>query len=301
MSLAPTVYYVLWIFSLILQPVIAYVMVRRKASKEFSFFFYFIVFESINSIANFAVYTWGHGITVAYSRVYWSCEAVGSLLGFLVIYEVFDNTFRPFAALRDFSRVIFRWATVLLVVVAVVMASSTHAAQNVSAAWRCILGILAIQRGVFLIQGGLLLFLLMYSSRLGMRWQQQSFGIALGLGFSASAHLILNSLQAQLGMAWLPMKDMLMIICDDMTIVLWAAYVLFPETARVTEQAQFEPKPILQRWNHVLSGGEEAVNGGTFIPSMERMVDRVMASQARQSYTELSAPSERRNNNSLIV
>jgi hypothetical protein len=94
---------------------------------------------------------------------------------------------------------------------------------------------------------------------------------------------------------------MLTIICDNVTLVVWAAYVFFPEPARVTEQAQFEPKPILQRWNHVLSGGEEAINGGTFIPSMERMVDRVMASQARQSYTEISAPSERRHNNSLIV
>ena len=299
--MSPAVYYALWILSLVLQPVIAFVLVRRKLNREFSYFFYYLVFESLEMVIGTVLYRWGHGLTPAYNTFYWSCEAIGALLGFVVVFEVFDNTFRAFAALRDFSRVIFRWATVLLVVVAVVMASSTHAAQNVSAAWRCVLGILAIQRGVFLIQGGLLLFLLMYSSRLGMRWQQQSFGIALGLGFNACVHLTLLSLETQLGVSWRPMYNMLTMVCDNMTLVLWAAYVFFPESARVTEQAQFEPKPILQRWNQVLSGGEEAINGGTFIPSMERMVDRVMASQARQSYTELSAPSERRNNNSLIV
>ena len=193
------------------------------------------------------------------------------MLGFAVIYEIFDNTFRPFAALRDFSRVIFQWACIVLLLVAIVMAMTSASSR----AYRVTLAILAIERGVLLVQGGLLLFLLMYSSRLGTTWKHHSFGIALGLGFSASAHLILNSLRAQLGISWHPTYSTLLIICDNVAVLTWAVYIFSPEPARVTEAAQYEPKPVLQRWNQVLAG-EDSLSG-TFIPNMERIVDRVMA------------------------
>lgn len=299
MSLAPKLYYVLWILILIVQPAIVYVMARRKLLKEFPFFFHYIIFQVLSNLGVFAVYHYGN--KTAYFFTFWGCTAVGAVLGFAVIYEIFDSTFRPFAALRDFSRLMFRWAGVLLLVVGTVMAF-TSSTDHLSSAARCILGIMAVERGVMLVQGGLLLFLLMYSSRLGMTWQNQGFGIGLGLGFSACAHLILNSLRVKLGPSWIPMYDMLLMLCDNVVVATWAAYMFSAEPARVTEQAQFTPKPVLQRWNHVLAGGEESINGGTFIPSMERIVDRVMASQTRQSYApELTAPAERSRGGSLTV
>ncbi len=270
---ASKLYYVLWIMPVILQSAISWAMVRSKLRGEFPFFFNYTVFQVLSSIGLFVVFLLRNKLVYFYA--YWACAAVGALLGFAIIYEIFDNAFRPFAALRDFSRVIFRWACLVLLVVAVVMAINSASAQ----AYRITLGILAVERGVLLIQGGLLLFLLMYSSRLGMTWQHHSFGVALGLGFYASAHLILNSLRAQLGLSWHPTYSMLLMICYNLAVATWFAYMFCPEPARVTEAAQFAPKPILQRWNHVLSGEESEELGGTFIPSMERIVDRVMASK----------------------
>jgi hypothetical protein len=197
---------------------------------------------------------------------------LSALLEFAVIYEIFDYAFRSFAALRDFSRIVFYWAGLLLLLVALVM-GLTSTAGNVHE--RVTLGILSVERGVLLIQGGLLLFLLMYASRLGLSWKHHGFGIALGLGFSASAHLILNSLRSQLGPSWNPVYNMLLVICYNLAVLTWCAYLFSPEPARVTEAAQYEPKPILQRWNQVLAGEDSL--GGTFIPNMERIVDRVMA------------------------
>jgi hypothetical protein len=269
MSLAPKLYYLFWILPIIIQSAIAWLMVRRGLRREFPFFFHYVSFQALSSTSLFVVFHLRNNLIYFYFS--WACAALGAMLGFAVIYEIFDNAFRPFVALRDFSRVIFRWACVVLLVVAVVMAI-TSASGNTN---RVTLGILAIERGVLLIQGGLLLFLLMYSSRLGMTWKHHGFGIALGFGFNASAHLILNSLRTQLGPSWHPMYNMLLIVCYNVAVMMWASYMFLPEPARVTEAAQFTPKPVLQRWNQVLAGEDSL--GGTFIPNMERIVDRVMS------------------------
>jgi hypothetical protein len=267
---APGFYYILWIVPVILQAAMALAMVRGKLREQFPFFFYYLVLQFLSSSILFVLFRLKNYPVYFYS--YWSFAALRAALGFAVIREIFDNTFRPFAALRDFSRIIFRWAALILSMMVGVMIV-TAASPGSS---RVIFGILTVERGALLVQSGLLLFLLMYSSRLGITWKHHSFGIGLGLGFNASAHLILSSLLTKLGSSWRPTHDMLGSVCYNVAVLTWLAYVLLPEPARVTEAAQYEPKPVLQRWNQVLAG-EDSLGSGTFIPSMERIVDRVMA------------------------
>src|SRR5260370_41727185 len=118
------------------------------------------------------------------------------MLGFVVIHEVFNTAFRPFVALRDLSGIIFRWACIVLLVIAIVMAITSGSLYHLPQE------ILAVERGVFLMQGGLLLFLLMYSSRLGMTWKQHGFVISLGLGVNASSHLVLKILGPKMVPGW---------------------------------------------------------------------------------------------------
>jgi hypothetical protein len=267
-------YDILWMVSIAFQSSIIYVMVRRKLRAEFSFFFYYTLFQVVSNGSLFFVFRFSS--KMAYFYVYWVYAAVSALLSFCAIHEVFDNAFRPYAALRDLASILFRWAAVVLLVVATVMAITSPSSNST----RLTLGILTVERGVLLIQGGLLLFPLMYSSRLGMSWKHHSFGIALGFGFYAATHLILNSLRIQQGPSWHPTYNLLLSICYNVAVLTWATYMFAPEPARVTEAAQYEPKPVLQRWNQVLAG--EDSTSGTFIPSMERIVDRVMARRHHQ-------------------
>jgi hypothetical protein len=273
MSSAPMFYYFLWAFSVIVQVSIACVMARRKLREEFPFFFYYSLFQALNNFGLLFVFHFSNKTFYFYS--YWICAAVTVVLSFCVIREIFENAFRPFAALRDLASILFRWAAAVLLMVATVMSMTSPSSSGA----RITLGILTVERGVLLIQAGLLLFLLMYSSRLGMGWKHQGFGIALGFGFYAATHLILNSLRIQRGFQWHPTYNLLLSLCYNIAVFTWAVYIFSPEPARVTEAAQYAPKPILQRWNHVLSGEESEEMGGTFIPSMERIVDRVLASK----------------------
>src|SRR6266568_5480290 len=262
--------YVLWVVPIILQAVLAAAMIRRNLRGQFPFFFHYLVLQFLSSSVLFVLFQLRN--YPVYFYAYWSLAVARAALGFAVIHEIFDNTFRPFAALRDFSRIVFRWAALILaLMVGVMMMTSSSTGSS-----RLIVGILTIERGVLLIQSGLLLFLLMYSSRLGMTWKHHSFGIALGLGFNASVHLILSSWLTRHGTGWSPTYNVLLSVCYNVAVLTWATYMFSPEPARVTEEAQFAPKPVLQRWNQVLAG-EDSLSGGTFIPNMERIVDRVMS------------------------
>src|SRR5205814_590387 len=180
--------YVLCVVSIILQALLAAAMIRRNLRAQFPFFFHYLALQFLSSGVLFVLFQLRNYSVYFYA--YWSLAVVRAALGFVVIHEIFDNTFRSFAALRDFSRIVFRWAALILALMVSVMMMTSSATGSS----RLIVGILTVERGVLLIQSGLLLFLLMYSSRLGMTWKHHSFGIALGLGFNASAHLILSSL-----------------------------------------------------------------------------------------------------------
>ena len=58
---------------------------------------------------------------------YWATTAVSVVLGFKVIHEVFLDVFRPYHTLRDLGSVLFRWAGLVMLMVAGVVAASTQA------------------------------------------------------------------------------------------------------------------------------------------------------------------------------
>src|SRR5437764_7874533 len=108
MTMARIFYYILWVVPIILQVAIAWGMIRRGLRTQFSLFFHYAVFQSLSGSILFVLFHLKH--YPIYFYTYWSCEVVTAVLGFGVIHEIFDNTFRPFVALRDFSRIIFLWA-----------------------------------------------------------------------------------------------------------------------------------------------------------------------------------------------
>src|SRR5205823_3144029 len=123
MSPARTFYYILWIMPIILQAAISCGMIRRKLREQFPLFFHYVLFQSISNGILFVLFHLSYPV---YFYTYWSCGVLTAALGFAVIHEIFDNAFRSFVALRDFSRVIFRWAaSILALMVGVMMMTSS--------------------------------------------------------------------------------------------------------------------------------------------------------------------------------
>jgi len=270
MPLARLAMYALWIVPVLLQIGILIFMLRRNLRQVFPWFFHYTTFQVLSNVILY--YLFHFGIPEQYFYTYWGSDAISAMLGFAVIREIFNNAFGPFDALRDLANIMFKWAALMLVIVAVALASSSRGGSDEA----IFVVVLAIERGVMVIQGGLLLFLLLFSGRLGISWKNHCFGLSLGFGIYASTLLIVESLRSQLGPQWNATCVLLQSSCYAAAVLVWTSYIFSPEPVRAAVESRFEPKPVLQRWNEALRGNLP-VGESAFFTDMEQIVDRVLS------------------------
>ena len=166
-----------------LQAAVAAILWRRKLHKQFPVFFMFLLAQ----VANFAVTfpLWATDRRTVYFGFFWLGEAINAVLGFKVIHEIFVDVFRPYHTLKDLGSLVFKWAGVVMLLVAVVVAFSNSADRN-----PLVLIMTTLQPAVRVAQVGLVLFLLLFSRFLGVSRKQVSFGISLGFGLLAGGSLL---------------------------------------------------------------------------------------------------------------
>src|SRR2546423_7418475 len=166
--------YILWLLAPTFQIALLVLMERRKLREQFPFFFTYTVLQVLNVAVLFTVY---HRLPDSYFDVYWVSTALSIILGFLVIHEVFAYIIRPYPGLRDLGTMLFRWAVLLLFLVA-----GISAAVGAATASEITYHIVNLERAVRLIQCGLLLFVVMTSNYLGLSWKNFGCGVAFGFG-----------------------------------------------------------------------------------------------------------------------
>ena len=171
-------YYALWLAHPTLQLGIGFFMLRRGLLRHFKYFFGYIVTQLASFAIVFPAYVWRSYDAAFY--LYWLTTAISVAFGFLVIHEVFVDVFRFFHTLRDLGTVLFKWAGLVMLLVAGVVSVSTNSTEMTP--W--MQAIITSQRCVRILQVGMILFLLFFAHYLGVSRKQYSFGIALD-----SAHL----------------------------------------------------------------------------------------------------------------
>ena len=104
----------LWIAGSILQFVVTAVLIYRKTWLNFPLFTGYIVFNFIYALVALAT----RARPPVYFYVYWIGEAIGIILGFMVVYEVFQSLFLHHSALRKVAALIFTISSLALVALA---------------------------------------------------------------------------------------------------------------------------------------------------------------------------------------
>jgi hypothetical protein len=271
------VYNALWMIQPVLQLGVAGIMLRRKLHKTFPVFFAYIVSQLPIFCLVFSAYKWGNYEEYFYS--YWICAAISLVLGFKVIHEVFLDVFRPYHALKDLGSVLFKWAAlVMLLIACVVMAASPSAADPVAQA------VLTVQRCVRVIQCGLILFLLLFARYLGVSWKQNSFGIALGFGVFAGVELsaVALGLNDHLAQSTLNLVNT---AAYESAIVVWFIYACKKSSTSVTTVTLLTS----QRWERSLSDLRQPAVSDSLIPMFEGMVDRAFSRTGGNHVLEMKA------------
>jgi hypothetical protein len=259
-------YYTLWIAHPILQLGIGIFMLRRGLLRQFKFFFAYIVTQLASFAIVFPAFVWRSYSAAFY--LYWCTTAISVALGFLVIHEVFVDVFRTFHTLRDLGTVLFKWAGLVMLLVAGVVSVSANSTEM--APW--MQAIVTSQRCVRMIQVGMILFLLVFAHYLGVSRKQHSFGIALGFGSFATIELILicSWVGNHLSGPWMSIANMAAYNCS---LALWLGYVAVKRPARELAQSLLQP----QRWEQSLSDIHHPVPADSLIPMFEGMVDRALS------------------------
>lgn len=260
-----TVYYALWILHPLLQAGIAAIMLRRGLYLKFKFFFAYVVTQILTFAVIFPTYKYNY---TAYFYLYWFSNAIGVLLGFKVIHEIFLDVFRPFHTLRDLGTVLFKWAGLVMLLVAGVVSVSSNSNQMVP--W--MQAIVTTQRCVRIMQVGMVLFLLFFSHYLGVSRRQHSFGIALGFGSFAIVELALIAswVGNHLGSLSMSLVNM---AAYNATLAIWLGYALAKARPREISGVLLQP----QRWEQSLTDIHHPLPPDSLIPMFEGMVDRALS------------------------
>jgi hypothetical protein len=145
----------------------------------------------------------------------------------MAIYEAFLDLFGPFQTLRDLGVLVFRWALVLMLLVAAVMAVSTRSSDL--APWVEAVGI--AQRCVRIIQVGMVFFILIFAGYLGVSWRERSFGIAVGFGTFSVVELGLLASWAGYRLSGISIGIVNMVAYNG-ALLIWLDYALARSPAR---------------------------------------------------------------------
>jgi hypothetical protein len=256
----------LWIAHPVLQLAVAATMLSRRLHRTFPVFFAYLIWQILLFVLLFPIHLWGTYAEYFYS--FWISDAISLALGFKVIHEIFLDVFRPYHTLKDLGSVLFKWAALVMLLVACVVAAASPAAEQ----GPLVQAVFTVQRCVRVMQCGLILFLLVFSGYLGVSWRQHSFGIALGFGGFASVELAMVALNAA-GRATPAGVNLTDAIAYNCAILVWMAYALLRCASRDASTSLL----MSQRWDQSLSDLQHPLPADSLIPMFEGMVDRAFS------------------------
>lgn len=261
---------VLWIAQPLLELPLAGVMIWRQLHRKFPIFFAYVVFHLVSFGILFPVHQYGGYDLYFYS--YWISAMATLALGFAVIHEVFLDVFRPYHTLKDLGTVLFKWAALVMIFVAIVVAAASPEGQS-----PLVQAVATVQRCVKVIQCGLVLFLLFFSKYLGVTWRQHSFGIVLGFGTYAGVQLVGNALYSG-GQVNSPVTAFLYPAAYTCAVLTWLGYAALKAPARDTSASLLAS----QRWEQSLGDLQRPAAADSLIPMFEGMVDRAFSRTSRE-------------------
>lgn len=264
-------HYFIWLGGAAVLAALISAMLYRRQQKCFPWFFQYAIYHAAVIVLLFAVYHFGS--YASYFYTYWTTAALGTVLAFCVLNEIYRVAFKPYPSLQQLGLLLFRWGALVVGIFAAVMALSNYH-STVDAVTN---GILTMERSIRLMQCGLVLLLVFFSRHLGLTVRHPVMGISIGFGLIASVNLILVSLRSG---GWLTSDTVYSLtntLCYTLTVAAWSGYMLAPEPVRRPVLAE----PLSATWDSALAGlgGTSASNpdADALLMRMEAAVDRAFA------------------------
>ncbi|HZV21834.1 MAG TPA: hypothetical protein VE986_09850, partial [Hyphomicrobiales bacterium] len=239
----PDLISILWITSPFTVTVILFWMVRKRLYAQYPIFFSYLVLQILGFLVLYPVRKLGTATDYFYA--YWVLSGLTGICSVAIICELLSVVLKPFIGLRDAGKLLFRWAAAVMVIMALVVASSSH----VEGRGYIVSAVLELERCMRVVQCGLLLFVLCCSKYLGISASNRAYGILLGFGLNASTCLFLLSMSTYMGPRFDHSLSLGMSAAYNLATIVWLGYVLKPEPAR--KLLHLPISSPLVRWNEI--------------------------------------------------
>jgi hypothetical protein len=215
--------YISWFGSTVIQIFLVFLIFRRGVHKRFSFFCAYVLYDLIRAIAVPAAAALIK-IPHLYFYLYWLSLPVEYIITFLLIIQVFAHIFR--VHILDSSKPIrlFLLSVLVLFALSAVLVLVPDIPANTSTGL-----ILLLDRSTELLICGLLIFMWVYSARLGLSFQNHVWGIVFGLGIYSAVSLISAAINAALGDICTGLISSLPHFAYFGSVIIWAVYLARPE------------------------------------------------------------------------
>ena len=215
---------------------LAALFIRRKAHREFPFFFGYLVACVLVPVIRLAV----SNNYSTFFKVVWSTEAIYIALALLALHEVFLRVFAAFYEKRWF------WLFFPLVVIAIsVLAVIYRLGSPPAQANRVMSFIISMGMAVNLVQALLfvLFFLLVWMNGIG--WREYPFGIVMGFAAIAIVTFAANWARSEFGTRLNVVSSYAPAVAYILAVILWLNTFLRPPAPEPQWKLKITPEQLL--------------------------------------------------------
>lgn len=239
----------LWVAPNILLLILALLISKRGVRQHHPVFFLFTIIIATEQVTIYAADILPSVGASTWWQLFWAGLLVEALFKFALVGELFDHLFGRYPSVGKLGKWLISGAGIFLVLLAAVVAAYTPK-NNTN--W-IVSGAHILEQTIYLIESGLIFFLFVLAAYFKLRWGRKSFGIALGLGISASVHLgtwalLANGNFSEQYRIFLVFANM---ATYHVCVLIWYYYLLLPQKSFITSAVSL-PEHNLELWNREL-------------------------------------------------